>query len=116
MYIYICKIKVRITKILRCIKTIQLVDSETLYIFYVFTFNKVLMHFKLLVVLAFILHISLNLCKATSLCRLFTIIFYWSKATFTVYLKNYKYIYMTQAEGEPKYFLFLSDQIICVKR
>ena len=52
------------------------------------------MHFKILVVFAFTLHIYLHLCKATNLYRLFTIIFYWSKATFTVYLENYIYIYI----------------------
>ena len=52
------------------------------------------MYFKILVVFAFILHIYLHLCEATNLHRLFTIIFYWSKATFMVYLKNYIYIYM----------------------
>ena len=58
------------------------------------TFNKVLMHFKILVVFAFIFHIYLHFCKATNLYRLFTIIFYWSKATFMIYLKNYIYIYI----------------------
>ena len=57
------------------------------------------MYFKNLVVFAFTLHIYLQLCKATNLHRLFTIIFYWSKATFMVYLKKlhiyiYIYIYM----------------------
>ena len=33
------------------------VYSQTLYIFYMFTVNKVLIHFKILVVFAFILHI-----------------------------------------------------------
>ena len=56
--------------------------------FEVFTVNKVLMHFKILVVFAFTLHIYCHLCKATNLYRLFTIIFYWSKATFMVYLKK----------------------------
>ena len=52
------------------------------------------MHFKILVVFAFTLHIYLLLCKATNFSRLFTIIFYWSKATLMVYLKNlYIYIY-----------------------
>ena len=68
------------------------VDSET-YIFKVFTVNKVLMHFKILVVFALILHIYLQLCKATNLYRLFVIIFYWSKATFMFYLKKL-YIYI----------------------
>ena len=36
------------------------IGSET-YIFYIFTFNKVLMHFKILDVFAFILHIYLYL-------------------------------------------------------
>ena len=35
------------------------VDSET-YIFYIFAVNKVLMHFKILVVFAFILDIYLH--------------------------------------------------------
>ena len=55
--------------------------------------NIVLMHFKILVVFAFILHIYLHLCKATNLYRLLTIIFYGSKATFMVYLKIIYYIY-----------------------
>ena len=59
----------------------------------VFTFNKVLMHFKILFVFAFILHIYLHFCKATNLYHLFSIVFYWTKATFIVYLKNYLYIY-----------------------
>ena len=42
------------------------------------------MHFNILVVFAFILHIYLHLCKATNLYRFFTIIFYRSKATFTI--------------------------------
>ena len=46
------------------------------------------MHFKILVVFAFTLHLYLHLCKATNLYHLFTIIFYWSKATFMVYLKK----------------------------
>ena len=50
------------------------------------------MHFKILVVFAFTLHIYLLLWKATNFSRLFTIIFYWSKATLMVYLKNL-YIY-----------------------
>ena len=50
------------------------------------------MHFKILVVFAFTLHLYLHLCKATNLYHLFTIIFYWSKATFMVYLKKF-YIY-----------------------
>ena len=33
------------------------VYSQTLYIFYMFTVNEVLIHFKILVVFAFILHI-----------------------------------------------------------
>ena len=33
------------------------IDSETLYIYLVFTANKVLLHFKILVVFAFTLHI-----------------------------------------------------------
>ena len=69
--IYICKIKAKTTNILKCIKTLY--------------FNKVLMHFKILVVFALILYIYLHLCKATNLYRLFTIIFY---------LKNYIYIYI----------------------
>ena len=55
------------------------------------------MHFKILVIFGFILHIYLHLCKATNLHRLFTIIFYWSKATFMVYVKKlyiYLYIYI----------------------
>ena len=52
------------------------------------------MHFKILVVFAFILHIYLHLYKATNFYRLFTIIFYWSNGTFMVYLKNYIYIYI----------------------
>ena len=60
------------------------------------------MHFKILVIFAFTLHIYLHLCKATNLYRLFTIIFCWSKAAFTVYLKKlytyekiiYIYIYI----------------------
>ena len=57
--------------------------------------NKVLTHFKILVVFAFTLHIYWHLCKATNLYRSFTIIFYWSKATFMVYLKKlYIYIYI----------------------
>ena len=71
MYVYICKIKAKTTNILKCIKTLY--------------FNKVLMHFKILVVFARILYIYLHLCKATNLYRLFTIIFY---------LKNYIYIYL----------------------
>ena len=71
MYVYICKIKAKTTNILKCIKTLY--------------FNKVLMHFKILVVFALILYIYLHLCKATNLYRLFTIIFY---------LKNYIYIYI----------------------
>ena len=53
------------------------------------------MHFKILVVFAFTLHIYWHLCKATNLYGLFTIIFFWSKATFMVYLKKlYIYIYI----------------------
>ena len=77
--IYICKIKAKAAKTLKRIKTlfIVIVNSETLYIFfYAFIVNKALMHFKILVVFAFILHIYLHLCKATNLYRLFTIIFY----------------------------------------
>ena len=51
------------------------------------------MHFKILFVFAFILHIYLHFCKATNLYHLFSIVFYWTKATFIVYLKNYLYIY-----------------------
>ena len=51
------------------------------------------MHFKILVFFAFILHIYLHLCKATNLHRLFTIILYWSKGTFMVYVKKL-YIYI----------------------
>ena len=62
----------------------------------VFSVNKVLMYFKILVVFAFILHIYSHLCKATNLYRLFTIILYWSKATFMVYVKKlYIYIYIS---------------------
>ena len=50
------------------------------------------MYFKILVVFAFILRIYSHLCKATNLYRLFTIFFYWSKATFMVYMKKYIYI------------------------
>ena len=60
-----------------------------LHIFYVFTVNEVLMHFKNVAVFAFILHTYLHLCKATNLCCLTTIIFHWSKATFMVYLESY---------------------------
>ena len=59
------------------------------------------MHFTILVVFAVILHINLHLCKATNLCPLFTIIFYWSKATFMVYLKTYIYIYYTSKTLKP---------------
>ena len=66
-----------------------------LYIFYIFTVNNVLMHFKILLVFAFILHIDLHLSKATNLYCLFRIIFYWSKVTFMVYgLFKYIYIYI----------------------
>ena len=51
------------------------------------------MHFKILVIFGFILHIYLHLCKATNLHRLFTIILYWSKGTFMVYVKKL-YIYI----------------------
>ena len=63
------------------------------------------MHFKILFVFAFTLHIYWDLYKATNLYLLFTIIFYWSKATFMVYLKKlslslslslYIYIYNIQ--------------------
>ena len=46
------------------------------------------MHFKILVVFAFTLHIYLHLCIASKLYCFSTIIFYWSKATFMVYLKK----------------------------
>ena len=52
------------------------------------------MHFKILVAFAFTLHIYLHLCKATNLYRLFTIIFYESKATFMIYFKKIIYIYI----------------------
>ena len=52
------------------------------------------MHFQILVVFAFTLHIYLHLCTASNLYRLFKIIFYLGKATFMVYLKNYIYIYI----------------------
>ena len=45
------------------------------------------------------LHIYLHLCKATNLYRLFTIIFYWSKATFMVYIYIYIYIYTGAQQG-----------------
>ena len=50
--------------------------SQTLYIFYMFTVNKVLIHFKIFFVFAFILQIYLNLSKAANLYPLFTVIFY----------------------------------------
>ena len=63
--------------------------------------NTVLMHFKILVVFGFITNIYLHLCKAFNLYRLFTLHFYWSKATFMDYLKKlsfyqstYIYIYI----------------------
>ena len=71
------------------------VGSETLYLFFKFFLNKVLMHFKILVVLAFTyiyIYIYIHFGKATNLYRLFRIIFYWSKASFMVYLKNYIFI------------------------
>ena len=71
-------------------------QQNVVYVFYVFTVNKVLMHFKILVAFAFILHmyyIYLHLCKATNFYRLFTINFYWSKVTFMIYLKNYIHTY-----------------------
>ena len=43
------------------------------------------MHFKILVVFAFILHTYLHLYKVTNLHGLFTIMFHWSKATFIFY-------------------------------
>ena len=55
------------------------------------------MHFKILVVFAFTLRICRHLCKATNLYRLFTIIFYWSKATFMVYLKKMIYLLLKVA-------------------
>ena len=67
-------------------------QRNVVYIFWVFSVNKVLMYFKILVVFAFILRIYSHLCKATNLSRLFTIFFYWSKATFMVYMKKYIYI------------------------
>ena len=53
------------------------------------------MHFKISVVFAFILYIyiDLDLCQTTTLYRFFTI--NGDKATFMVYLKNYKYILYT---------------------
>ena len=70
-------------------------QRNVVYIFSVFSVNKVLMYFKILVVFAFILRIYSHLCKATNLYRLFTIFFYWSKATFMVYMKKYIYISFT---------------------
>ena len=58
------------------------------------------MHFKILVVFDFTLHIYLYLYKATNLYRLFTIIFYGSNATFMVSLKNYIYILKVDSEYE----------------
>ena len=51
------------------------------------------MHFKVLVIFAFVLHIYLDLSKATNLYHLLTTIFYWRKVNFMVYLKK-KYIYI----------------------
>ena len=70
------------------------------------------MHFKILVVFAFTLHIYLHLCKATNLYCLFTIIYYWSKVTFTVYFKNlYIYIYILAVYVNREHFL--DQQINC---
>ena len=51
------------------------------------------MHFKVLVIFAFVLHIYLDLSKATNLYHLLTTIFYWRKVNFMVYLKK-KNIYI----------------------
>ena len=57
------------------------------------------MHFKILVVFAFILHIYLHLCQATNMCRLFTIIFYWDdhalfEKLYYIFMYIYTYIYI----------------------
>ena len=57
--------------------------------------NTVLMHFKILVVFGFITNIYLHLCKAFNLYRLFTLHFYWSKATFMDYLKKLSFYQST---------------------
>ena len=53
------------------------------------------MHFKILVVAAFTLHICLHVCKATNLYRLFTIIFTGVKRLLWFIWKIiYTYIYI----------------------
>ena len=57
------------------------------------------MHFKILVVFAFILHIYLHLCQATNMGRLFTIIFYWDdhalfEKLYYIFMYIYTYIYI----------------------
>ena len=47
------------------------VDSET-YIFYIFAVNKVLMHFKILVVFAFILDVYLHTYIHTYIIHTYT--------------------------------------------
>ena len=70
------------------------------------------MHFKIIVVFPFVLHIYLYLCKATNLYRLITIIFYGSKATFKVYLRKNIYIYIYIFFNEKafiKYWLYFDS-------
>ena len=76
------------------------------------------MHFKVLVVFAFTLHIYWHLCKAANLYRLFTIILYWSKATFMVYLKKniyiYVYIYILYIYIYMYYYIYIYYIYICI--